>query len=257
MASGVSVRRNVSPGWPFWPPVFLPDGSRRLLTRRGFFSPSLDGGLPLLLLFRPRRRSSSATRAKSTCLSPTRSAFCTIRCSMSACKAAMFGGSPVTVDAGSGTGRSDSACVTDACRLRPRRDLSRPISAGDLGSYDDLYVRFFRVAERRIAEGTGRGVVCFISNHSWLWYPSYVVMRKRLLSEFDRIWVDNLNGSKFETGKIAPDGSSDPSVFSTESNREGIQVGTAVALLAKRDGTAAGGQVLYRDLWGITKREAL
>ena len=27
-------------------------------------------------------------------------------------------------------------------------------------------------------------------------------MRKRLLSEFDRIWVDNLNGSKFETGKV-------------------------------------------------------
>ena len=93
---------------------------------------------------------------------------------------------------------------------------------------DDLYVRFFRIAERRIAEGTGRGIVCFISNHSWLWYPSYVVMRKRLLSEFDRIWVDNLNGSKFETGKVAPDGSPDPSVFSTEANREGIQVGTAV-----------------------------
>jgi hypothetical protein len=98
---------------------------------------------------------------------------------------------------------------------------------------DDLYIRFFRIAERRIAEGTGRGVVCFISNHSWLWYPSYVVMRKRLVAEFDRIWIDNLNGSKFETGKVAPDGRPDPSVFSTEANREGIQVGTAVALLVK------------------------
>jgi hypothetical protein len=121
---------------------------------------------------------------------------------------------------------------------------------------DDLYVRFFRVAERRIAEGTGRGIVCFISNHSWLWYPSYVVMRKRLLAEFDRIWVDNLNGSKFETGKVAPDGSPDPSVFSTETNREGIQVGTAIALLVKRDG-ATDGQVLHRDFWGTAKREAL
>jgi hypothetical protein len=121
---------------------------------------------------------------------------------------------------------------------------------------DDLYVRFFRIAERRIAEGTGRGIVCFISNHSWLWYPSYVVMRKRLLSEFDRIWVDNLNGSKFETGKVAPDGSPDPSVFSTEANREGIQVGTAVALLVKRD-SAPDVQVLHRDFWGTAKREAL
>ena len=65
-------------------------------------------------------------------------------------------------------------------------------------------------------------------------------MRKRLLDEFDRIWVDNLNGSKFETGKVAPDGSPDRSVFSTEANREGIQVGTAVALLRS---DAARGQI--------------
>jgi hypothetical protein len=39
-----------------------PDDLRRLLTRGGFFSPSLDGGLPLLLLFNPSRRSSSANR---------------------------------------------------------------------------------------------------------------------------------------------------------------------------------------------------
>ncbi len=121
---------------------------------------------------------------------------------------------------------------------------------------DDLYVRFFRVAERRIAEATGRGVVCFISNHSWLWYPSYVVMRKRLTGEFDRIWIDNLNGSKFETGKVAPDGSPDPSVFSTEANREGIQVGTAVALLVKRT-TPDEARIRYRDLWGVAKRDAL
>ena len=33
---------------------------------------------------------------------------------------------------------------------------------------DDLYIRFFRLAERRIAEMTGKGVVCYISNHSWV-----------------------------------------------------------------------------------------
>ena len=33
---------------------------------------------------------------------------------------------------------------------------------------NDLYVRFFRMAERRIADKTGQGVVCFISNYSWL-----------------------------------------------------------------------------------------
>jgi hypothetical protein len=41
----------------------LSDGSRKLVTRGGFLSPSLDGGLPLLELFNPSRRSSSAIRA--------------------------------------------------------------------------------------------------------------------------------------------------------------------------------------------------
>ena len=45
VASGVSVWRSVLPGWPGCPPVFLPDFSRRLEMRTGFFSPSLEGGL--------------------------------------------------------------------------------------------------------------------------------------------------------------------------------------------------------------------
>ena len=45
---GRSARRT------FCPPDCLPEGARRLCVRRGLFSPSLAGGLPLLLLFRPR-----------------------------------------------------------------------------------------------------------------------------------------------------------------------------------------------------------
>src|SRR5215831_12208624 len=42
MTSGFSTRRSVSPGCPFCPPVFLPDRSRRLVVRGGFFNPSLE-----------------------------------------------------------------------------------------------------------------------------------------------------------------------------------------------------------------------
>ena len=52
---------SVSPLWPFWPPGFFPEASRRLRTRDGFFNPSLEGGLELLVLFSPRRYSSSPT----------------------------------------------------------------------------------------------------------------------------------------------------------------------------------------------------
>ena len=66
---------------------------------------------------------------------------------------------------------------------------------------NDLYVRFFRMAERRIAEKTGRGVVCFISNYSWLDGLSFTGMRERYLEAFDAIRIDCLNGDKYKTGK--------------------------------------------------------
>jgi hypothetical protein len=123
---------------------------------------------------------------------------------------------------------------------------------------DDLYVRFFRLAERRIAERTGRGVVCFISNFSYLGDPSFVVMRQRFVAEFDCIWIDCLNGDSRETGKTTPEGRPDPSVFSTAQNRPGIRVGTAVALmLRKGEAQDEASTVLFRHLWGASKREQL
>ncbi|GAA2665547.1 DNA methyltransferase [Streptomyces aculeolatus] len=120
---------------------------------------------------------------------------------------------------------------------------------------DDLYVRFFRVAERRIAEQTGKGIVCFISNFSWLGDPSAVVMRKHLVTEFDRLYVDNLNGDSRETGKNTPDGLPDPSIFSTKLQPSGIQVGTAVSLLVRTEShTANAFEGFYRDFWGLNKR---
>lgn len=133
---------------------------------------------------------------------------------------------------------------------------------------DDLYVRFFRLAERKIAEQSGRGVVCFISNASYATDPSFVVMRERFVRRFDAITIDNLNGDSRETGKLTPDGRPDPSIFSTARNREGIRVGTAIGLFTlkgrprstKKKGarpdehTAA---VKWRDFWGAGKRQAL
>ena len=122
---------------------------------------------------------------------------------------------------------------------------------------NDLYVRFFRMAERRIAEKTGRGVVCFISNYSWLDGLSFTGMRERYLEAFDAVRIDCLNGDKFKTGKVAPDGSPDPSIFSTEGDPVGIQVGTAIATLVRKADHAPTGEIGSRNLWGQAKREEL
>ena len=71
-----------------------------------------------------------------------------------------------------------------------------------------------------------RAVVCFISNYSWLDGLSFTGMRERYLEAFDAVRIDCLNGDKYKTGKVAPDGSPDPSIFSTEGDPVGIQVGT-------------------------------
>ena len=122
---------------------------------------------------------------------------------------------------------------------------------------DDLYVRFLRLAERRIAEQTGRGVVCYISNYSYLSDPSFVVMRQRFLHEFDALWFDCMNGDSRATGKLTPEGLPDPSVFSTAFNREGIRVGTAIGLLVRRAMRSDSPSVAFRQFWGVTKRADL
>jgi predicted helicase len=119
---------------------------------------------------------------------------------------------------------------------------------------NDLYVRFFRMAERRITEGSeGRGIVCFISNYSWLDGLSFTGMRERFLDVFDHIWIDCLNGDAYRTGKRTPEGKSDPSVFSTAKNREGIQVGTAVAMLTRRGAQVGRSDVRFKNHWGKGK----
>ena len=132
---------------------------------------------------------------------------------------------------------------------RAVREVRRPEGQG----LNDLYVRFFRMAERRIAEKTGRGVVCFISNYSWLDGLSFTGMRERYLDAFDAIRIDCLNGDKYKTGKTTPDGRPDPSIFSTPGDPVGIQVGAAIATLVRKAEHAPAESVEFRHLWGQAK----
>ena len=132
---------------------------------------------------------------------------------------------------------------------RVAKHVRRPEGQG----LNDLYVRFFRMAERRIVGKTGLGVVCFISNYSWLDGLSFTGMRERFLEAFDEIRIDCLNGDKYKTGKVAPDGSPDPSIFSTEGDPVGIQVGTAITTLVRKADHAPDGEICFRNLWGQAK----
>ncbi|MEJ0090150.1 MAG: N-6 DNA methylase [Limisphaerales bacterium] len=136
--------------------------------------------------------------------------------------------------------------------------LADPVNKGGWGikkfNLDELYVRFFRIAERRIAEKSGKGIVCYISNFSYLSEQSFVEMRQRFVQEFDSLWFDCLNGDSRETGKLTPEGKPDPSVFSTDYNREGIKVGTAIGLMVRQPKRSKKPNVFFRQFWGANKR---
>ena len=149
--------------------------------------------------------------------------------------------------------------------VEEERELSRAyrsVQGGDVPKpqgqgLNDLYVRFYRMAERRIADRTGQGVVCFISNYSWLDGLSFPGMRQRYLDAFDIVRIDSLNGDKYRTGKLTPDGLPDPSVFSTPDDPVGIQVGTAIATLVRKDAHQSAESVGWRELWGVGKLQEL
>ena len=133
--------------------------------------------------------------------------------------------------------------LSDAYRT-PKR-VRQPEGPG----LNNPYVSFFRMAERRIVEKTGRGVVCFISDYSWLDGLSFSGMRERYLDVFDVVRIDNLHGDRI-ISEYAPDGRTSETVFALRGQSLGIKVGTSIVLLSKSGtvtDTSAGGHVLYRD----------
>jgi len=111
---------------------------------------------------------------------------------------------------------------------------------------DDLYIRFFRLAEKRIAEHGGRGVVSFISNHSWVSDPSFVVLRQHLLDSFDRFWIENMHGNR-KISEYAPDGRTSETIFATSGFSVGIQQGVAISLWVKHPKRKGDPIVRFRD----------
>jgi hypothetical protein len=110
---------------------------------------------------------------------------------------------------------------------------------------DDLYVRFFRIAERRIAK-TGRGIVSYISNYSYTREPSFVVMRENLLQSFDKFWIENMHGDRNKT-EYAPDGTTSETIFAMRGFSPGIRQGIVVGLAIKTGKPDEPKVVRYRD----------
>jgi len=122
---------------------------------------------------------------------------------------------------------------------------------------DDLYIRFFRLAEERIGIRAEDGLVSFISNSSYLAGRSHPLMRESLLSNFHKIWVDHLHGNRLASERT-PWGESCETVFNVEGGGPGIKVGTAVTTLLKKAVPHPGPArtvIGVRDFWGSAEKK--
>jgi len=112
---------------------------------------------------------------------------------------------------------------------------------------DDLYLRFFAMALRGIGTMSGRGVVSFISNDSWLSGPSYVTVRESLLGAFDSFWIEGMHGDR-GMSEYGPDGHTSQTVFAVPGFSSGIRQGVAISTWAKHGPSEEGdATVWYRS----------
>src|ERR1019366_4751638 len=103
---------------------------------------------------------------------------------------------------------------------RVRQTYSSASRATLRNKLSDPYVKAFRFASDRIRPG---GVVCFVSNNSFVDQIAFDGMRKHLREEFTRIYVLDLGGNVRKNPKLS----------GTTHNVFGIQVGVAITLLVR------------------------
>ncbi len=118
--------------------------------------------------------------------------------------------------------------------------------ASNRNALSDVYVKFFRWATDRLRGQDG--IVCFVSNNSFVDQIAFDGMRKHLLQDFTRIWHLDLHGNVRQNPKIS----------GTSHNVFGIQVGVGITLCVKK-ATHTGSQIRYYrvpEMWRKTEKLA-
>lgn len=121
----------------------------------------------------------------------------------------------------------------------------RKITDQNPGPLKDDYLRFIRWSVWKLLEqgdGSGGGILAFVTNRAFLERLLHRGVRKFLLDRFDAIYVYDLHGDQREWYR----GRVDEKVFKT------VQAGIAVTVMVKRPGPQSDGlaNVQYREKWG-------
>jgi predicted helicase len=111
---------------------------------------------------------------------------------------------------------------------RVSETYARSSIASSTSKLNDPYVKFLRWATDRLADRDG--IVCFVSNNSFLEQIAFDGMRRHLAQDFQRIYHLNLQGNVRKNPKLS----------GTAYNVFGIQVGVGITIAVRRAGLPRG-----------------
>jgi predicted helicase len=130
----------------------------------------------------------------------------------------------------------------DIIDRRVSETYAKDSTATNKNALGDMYVKFFRWAVDRL---NGRdGVVCFVSNNSFVDQIAFDGMRKHLLQDFTRVYHLHLEGNVRHNPKLA----------GTTYNVFGIQVGVGITV-AVRASRHRGRRLLFRRVDKTLRKE--
>ena len=105
---------------------------------------------------------------------------------------------------------------------RIRETYATDSKASNVNKLSDAYVKFFRWAVERLEERDG--IVCFVTNNSFVDQTTFDGVRKNLLQDFTSIYHVDLHGNVRENPKLS----------GTTHNVFGIQVGVGVTVAVRK-----------------------
>jgi len=112
----------------------------------------------------------------------------------------------------------------------------------------DAYIKAFRWASDRLDKTQG-GIICFVSNGSWLDGNAQDGFRKCLEKEFNRIYVFNLRGNQRTSGELSR--KEGGKIFGS-----GSRTPVSITLLVKNPNSTNGkATILYHDIGDYLSRE--
>ncbi len=125
-------------------------------------------------------------------------------------------------------------------------DVYRKVDGHSLGEskvwLKNDYVKFIRFGQWRI-ERTGKGILTFITDHSYIDNTTFRGLRQNIINTFSTIYILDLHGDQ-KRKERTPDGDKDENVFD-------IKEGVSIAFFIKDPDKNGPAVVYHADVWGL------